>query len=405
MRRTLGWILVLVLVLVGRAAGQGLVVMTRAEAVAAALARNPQLAIARADTLQAMGELLTARGLPNPTLSASYSKSVPRYHVTAELPLDLLGLRNTRIRAAEAARLAAQYRFAYARAAASLDADTTYTRALAAAARMELSARNAVAADSVRRIAIARRDAGDASELDVQLAIVSAGQAENAAAADSLLLATTLLDLQSLIGIAGQEVTVRLADSLTPPGALPETTRGTTLPIAGAIAALQSATLAAAVQHRSVWLLPGLMFGFEAGDPTGAEPGILPTFGITVPLPFINRNRGPIAEAEAARQRAQSELDFARIDGENRIAAARRAGASASARIGRDQLLVASANRVAAMSLAAYREGAAPLATVLEAQRSAREILGQYVDDVAAAAIAASLLRVLTLTPSSVTTP
>lgn len=391
--------------LAARAAAQGPVVLTREAAIAAALARNPQLAIARADTLQALGELLTARGLPNPALSASYSKSVPRYHVTAELPLDLLGVRGTRIRSAEAARTAAQYRFAFARAAASLDADTTYTRALAAAAKMELSARNAVAADSVRRIAVARRDAGDASELDVQLAIVSAGQAENAAAADSLLLATTLLDLQSLVGIAGQEVAVRLADTLAAPGALPGPSAGATLPVAGATAALESASLAVTAQHRSVWLLPGITFGFEAGDPTGAEPGILPTFGITLPLPFLNRNRGPIAEADAARQRAQAELDFARVDGENRIASARRTGASAAARLGRDQLLVASANRVAAMSLTAYREGAAPLATVLEAQRSAREILGQYIDDVAAATIAASLLRVLTLTPSSVTTP
>ena len=42
--------------------------------------------------------------------------------------------------------------------------------------------------------------------------------------------------------------------------------------------------------------------------------------------------------------------------------------------VNRDQALVTSANRVATMALTAYREGAAPLATVLEAQRNAREI-------------------------------
>ena len=56
-------------------------------------------------------------------------------------------------------------------------------------------------------------------------------------------------------------------------------------------------------------------------------------------------------------------------------------------------------------SPAAYREGAVPLATVLEAQRGAREMLAQYIDDIATAAIAAATLRVLTLTPSSVSTP
>jgi hypothetical protein len=69
-----------------------------------------------------------------------------------------------------------------------------------------------------------------------------------------------------------------------------------------------------------------------------------------------------------------------------------------SPNVARDQTLVASANRVAALSLTAYREGAAPLATAIEAQRNAREILSQYIDDLAAAWIATAALRVRTLT-------
>ncbi|HWC73030.1 MAG TPA: hypothetical protein VG454_03760, partial [Gemmatimonadales bacterium] len=61
--------------------------------------------------------------------------------------------------------------------------------------------------------------------------------------------------------------------------------------------------------------------------------------------------------------------------------------------------LVASANRVAAMSLQAYSEGAVALANVLEAQRNAREILARYIDDLAAADTAARTLRWLTATP------
>ena len=57
--------------------------------------------------------------------------------------------------------------------------------------------------------------------------------------------------------------------------------------------------------------------------------------------------------------------------------------------------------RVAAMSLAAYREGASSLPNVLEAQRNAREILAQYVDDLASAWIATAALRVVTLTPAA----
>ena len=54
------------------------------------------------------------------------------------------------------------------------------------------------------------------------------------------------------------------------------------------------------------------------------------------------------------------------------------------------------ADRVAAMSLQAYAEGAVPLATVLEAQRNGREALGRYIDDVAAANDAAAALRLAT---------
>jgi len=380
--------------------------LTRAQAIASALEHGPRLPIARADTMIAAGQLITARGLPNPSLSASYSKSLPNYHVTAELPLDFIGLRGTRIQAANAARTAAQYRFAFDRASIALDADTSYTHALAAQAHVQLSQRNALAADSVRRIAVARRDAGDASELDVQLATVTAGQAANALAADSLTLAAALLDLQALIGQASDQPTVVLADSLEAPATNSASApSGVALNVASATANAESAALLARLQHRSVLLLPSILFGFETGDPTGSEPGILPTFGISMPLPFLNRNRGPIAEAEAARQRAAAELEFARVESRNEIAQAQRTVAAAETRMGRDRLLLASANRVADMSLAAYREGAAPLASVLEAQRSARDVLAQYIDDIAAASIAAAKLRTLTLTSSSVPTP
>ncbi len=407
MRPTIRSAFVLCCVPFAIAAGQQVTPLTRSAAVAGALARGPRLALAAADTMFAAGQMLTARALPNPTLSASYSKSLPKYHVTAELPLDFIGLRGTRIASADAARMAARYRFAFDRATIALDADTTYTRALASKAHVQLSERNARAADSVLRIAVQRRDAGDASELDVQLATVTAGQAANVASADSLSLGATLLDLQALIGLSADRIVVTLADSLVPPtGAVAERSPSdATLAVAGATASVQAASLAAKVQHRSAFLLPSLMFGFETGDPTGSEPGILPTFGIALPLPFLNRNRGPIAEAEALRQRASAELEFAKVESQNRIAQARRAESAARARIDRDQLLLTSANRVAAMSLTAYREGASPLATVLEAQRSAREILSQYIDDVAAALVAAATLRVLTLTPSTVATP
>jgi cobalt-zinc-cadmium efflux system outer membrane protein len=399
MRRFAVLILLAATPLVG--AGAQAVPMSRAQAVQDAVSRSPRSGILFADTAVAFAQLLTARALPNPALSASYTKSVPMYHVTADLPVDYMWLRGTRVQAAQFTREAARYRYTFGRAMVALDADTTYTRALAAAARSRLSGRTAQDTDSLRRMAVARRNAGDASELDVQLATVNAAQQANVAAADSLTAVSVLLDLQAILGLPTNSVEIVLSDSLTEPpvdGAI--TQSGSTLPVAAADAALQAALLGARLQRRSIWSGAGFMFGFETRDPTSTGNAILPTFGVTVPLPFLDRNRGAIALADAERQRAEFELALARVETQSQIAHANRGRINALGRIARDRVTVAAANQVATMSLTAYREGAMALPNVLEAQRTARDVLAQYIDDLAAAWIAAAELRVFSLPPS-----
>jgi cobalt-zinc-cadmium efflux system outer membrane protein len=383
--------------------------VSREDAVATAVAHGARLGIARADTAIAYAALLTARALQNPALSGSYSKAVPNYHVTMDLPLDLPMQRRARIGSARAGRLAAQYRFAFERAGAALDADTTYTRAVAARERAQLSRRNAQDSDTLRRMVTERRDAGDASDLDVELATVTAGQAANVAAADSLAYLSAVLDLQIVMGLVADRVAIVPTDSLTLPPApdVPADSglplkAASTLQVAAAEAAVEAARLNAQLQHRSIFVSPSLMAGFETGDPTGGEPGILPTVGLSIPIPILNRNRGPIAQAEAGQARARAELSLAQVQSRTEIARARRELSIAYAKVQRDRLLVAAANRVVSMSLTAYREGASSLPNVLEAQRNAREVLAQYVDDLANAWIFAAELRVLALTPTTI---
>jgi outer membrane protein TolC len=172
-----------------------------------------------------------------------------------------------------------------------------------------------------------------------------------------------------------------------------------TLEVAAAEQTFTSAQLGATLQRRSIWTAPNLTFGFDWGDPT--NPGLLPNVGIALPLPFFSRGRGPIMQAEAELQRARAELALARAEGAARIARSRREREIAIAKVARDRVLLVSADRVAAMSLTAYREGESSLPNVLEAQRNARDVLAQYVDDVAQAWIATAAFRVYTLTPSS----
>ncbi|MFL5578299.1 MAG: TolC family protein [Gemmatimonadaceae bacterium] len=396
----------------------GVTPVSRAQAVESALARGARLGVARADTAVARAQLLAARARQNPTLTTEYTKSVPQYHVTLDLPLDYPWLRGTRIRSAEAGRLAAQYRFQLERASVALDADTTYTRVLAALAHARLSRHNSGDADSLRRMAVARRDAGDASDLDVELAAVSAGQQANVAAADSLAFLSAVLDLQSVMGLAANRVALAPSDSLTLPSdsvaavAVSDTVTGASVPggaggaggaplqVAAAQAALESARLSASLARRSVFGAPSVTAGFETRDPTGGERGLLPLVGISLPLPLLDRARGPIVQAAAERERARAELALAQVESQAALARALRERSIALAKVERDRRLVAAADRVAAMSLTAYREGAASLPNVLEAQRNARDVVAQYVDDLAAAWNATAALRVLTLTPA-----
>lgn len=371
--------------------------LTRAEAIESATTHGFTLRTAGADTLVAAGQLLTARAFANPGVTASYTKSAPQYHAELELPLPAPWLRRARIGAAASAVSAARLRFDLARVSAALDADTSYTLAIAAAARASLSTRTAADADSLLRMAIARRDAGDASDLDVELARVNAGQQANAAAADSLVLQSALVDLQLAIGLDSDSIVAWPTDSLGAPPAAPAGS-GEPLPVAAAAADLRAATSGLTAERRAAWGAPSLVAGLETHDPSGAEPGILPVVGIALPLPFVDRNRGGIVVAGAERERAIAELALARLESRARIAQAERALSAARARLSRGRSLVESANRVAAMSLTAYREGASTLPNALEAQRNARDILAQYIDDLARAWIASATLRTLTLT-------
>jgi len=411
--------------------------VSRREAIETAVSAGARVALARADSAGARARAMTARAYPNPSLSAGYSKSTPRGHVALELPLESPRLRGARIGAANASTRAARLQYLSDRTAAVVEVDTTYTRALAAEARFRLSRTNAREADSLRTMTVARRDAGDASDLDVDLAAVVAGQQSNAASADSLTFMSALLTLQTLMGLSADTIAIALADSLrlaptdtaaSPPfggDALAESPLAIGIPpalnlaappapsskpafsrapltpgIAAAEASVQAADLAIQRERRSIFSWPALSVGVEFDDPTGAEPGLLPTIGIVLPLPFFNRNQGPIAEAVAEQRRASAQLAAIRLEARQRLVEGLRERDALRVQIRRDIELFVHAQRVATRSLTAYREGASGLPAVLEGRRSAREVLAQYIDDVAALLTVNTELRALTQTVS-----
>jgi len=366
--------------------------VTREAARAAALERGPRAALGRADTAAAAATTHGARLYPNPTLAATYTKDVPNYHLIADVPLDLPWLRSARIGSAAASQDAARLGFAFTRSAITFELDTTYTAALAAAAHARLSRRTATDADTLLALARLRREVGDVAELDVRLAEVNAGQLTNVALSDSATAVDAVLAVQLAMGEPAESVTIVLADTLEPPADSAPPPGGDLLPVAAARASLRGAEEDVSLAQRRLFPAPSLQVGVEGGDPAGPT-GSLPTVGLSLPIPLFNWNGGEKAQAEAARARAQAELDLTQRLALAELSRARRSLALAGDRVIRDQRLLTSADRVAAMSVQAYAEGAVALASVLEAQRNAREVLARYIDDLAALNNAAAVLR------------
>jgi cobalt-zinc-cadmium efflux system outer membrane protein len=205
------------------------------------------------------------------------------------------------------------------------------------------------------------------------------------------------------MGIPSAHPTIVLADSLASlpplaPPVAPGDGGASPLRVTAAEADVQARTASIAVERANRWGAPSITGGVEWHDPTGGEPGYLPTFGISIPLPLWDRNRGPVAAARAGLQRAQAELEAARREGAAALAAAERSRAAAAVSVERGRALLAHANRVVALSIQGYREGAFPITTVIDARRAARDVLRQYVQDLAAlraAESAAALARIV----------
>ncbi len=190
--------------------------VTLAEALDAALAASPSVAVARADSGMARAELRTAREWPNPDLAADYTKDAPHYHVVLEQPFEYPWVRGPRIRGARAGAAAASLRLAVERARLRYDITRTYAEAAAGRQVATLAARQAEEGERLVRVTEQRRDAGDASDLDVDLARVNARQLQSSFLSDSLTALTATLELQSLMGLPVDSIRIIAVDTFDP---------------------------------------------------------------------------------------------------------------------------------------------------------------------------------------------
>lgn len=304
--------------------------LTLRAALAAAEAGNPELRAAAAAVEEARGRLVAARTYPhNPTIEAEGADrrgpdgSTTDRGVALSQEVEIAGQRGKRAAAAEAGLAAAEARYERRRrevlaAAERAFAETVRARELRAVARADVELTESLLSFEERRL-----EAGAGTRIEVNLARAAAGRAvrhfqEATAAwweARSRLAEATGLDPSAPPAAAGG-----LPRSPVPLPSLGELTERA-FESRSDLLSLRHEREQAEGRHRLERSLavPNLELGAfasreEGDDVTGLSAGIA--------IPLFDRNRGGIAEAAAAVDRAAAETAGAELAAAREVAAA-----------------------------------------------------------------------------------
>lgn len=351
-------------------------VLTPEQVIVLVREKSGEVAIAREEVSVAEGERLTARTpVNNPEVSVAAG---PRWGgqrtvdlaATVSLPLEIYGQRAARGQSAESVVAARQASLKDTQRLAIQEALVSYYRALRALLAATLLEERVNQDNEILRVAQRRRDAGDASLLEVQL--VQAELAKDRAALIRARAETEALMLGLLAQLAmPASAAVQLAPgfpTLEAPAAPPIVAdRLSERPDLVALRReVQAAEARVRLEQRSG--LPNPTFTIEYGREEAAE---VIKAGIGLPLPVLNRNRGAIASAQAEVRRSQALLDArTRAVEVELLSAHRRAVAAVEAQGTMSEAETLSQDTLK-RTLRAYEAGELDLISVLTVRREA----------------------------------
>ncbi len=372
--------------------------LTRAQAVAQALARNPQLAVAREQSAEARAQRVQDIAIPDPVGTASITNQAgsPAYKpVGATLSIPFPDKFRLQYSIGTAGVRAAEFNVAALRQQiASQTAQTYDSLRVALRHRADLLESRALSADFLQKTQ-ARYTAGTAAKLDVVRAQVQLGQAENALLANALSIATARASLNRLLG-RPLPAPVTPTDTLIVPPPLPDLAPLEAHALSGrpelaGLRAQQSGAHASTQLLGEYWI-PDLFFGvvkdYGAPDPYIPNQNVTWQYGLSVPLPvfFFEHTSGDLAQARHhERELEASYRDLrAQIDQDVRGAYATAATSRQQLLYLRDQVLPAAREeyRIASVS---YGLGGSSALDVLQARTDLVAAESQYTDALAAA--------------------
>jgi len=371
--------------------------LSRQQAIDEALARNPNLAAARAQVEEARAGVVTAAAFADPTFVAdvagqshilnpsSATGSDQGFGVTIPFP----GKRGLRRDVATASLRAAEYNVTLLRPQVASQAAQSYDAILVALRhREDLQQSKQLASDFVEKTK-ARFLGGTVARVDVVKAETDLAQSENDLLANERAIATARASLNRILGRSGG-APLETTDSLEVPGsiaaieALEKVAESSRPEIASLLAQQEGAKTATKLAHE-FWLLD-VNLSVTRNAPDGSPATFTSAVGFGVPIFFWQHQRGEVAaavhheeelSANIADIRAQVSLDV-------QTAYTNSSTALRQAVFIRDHLLP-EAREVYRVASVSYGLGGSSALDLLDAKRTLLSAESQYVDALGAA--------------------
>jgi cobalt-zinc-cadmium efflux system outer membrane protein len=351
--------------------------LTLAAAEARALTSNPTLVAARLQRPVDEAGVAVARERPNPDVSFNATRQTPRDLVALNVPIELGGKRTRRVELAEATVASGEADLSQTIAQVQNSVRRAYYQAVAAQAKVTLTADAQRLAQRARDAAQARFTAGEVPQSDVTQADLDLADAEDDTTDAGGEAVATRAELNALLGepaatpiVFAEDLSATPVPSLT--DALAEATQtNTELKALDRHIAEQAARVNVARSQR----IPDFSAG--AGLTFNAEPdfglGWSVTFDMTVPLFTSHRAGVTVETAELAHLHAARDARALAIAGDVEAAYARLD--SARARLERLQTRsLPLGSQVEQMAQRAYAAGEKGLTDLLQALQQVRDI-------------------------------
>lgn len=303
--------------------------LSRRDAVAEALARNPQIAAARAQVAQARAGIAQATAFPDPAFAWTYEqqtsvlnfRSAQSRDVGATVTIPFPDKFRLNRRTAEAALRAAELGWTQIRQQIASQTVTAYDALRVAASQLANDREAEGLSKDVLAKTQARFDAGTVARLDVLQAKVSFAQARNQTIADERALMIARASLNRLLARASG-APLEPAEKLEIPPPAPDVAdllrrASESRPEIASVVAQREGARFATRLAREFWL-PDLNVSVFRNRTEGAPAAYSTAGAISIPLFFWQHEKGDVAAAEARQAelaadetnvRAQVELD------------------------------------------------------------------------------------------------